>query len=200
MIAGVDDGVSPARRRWPGLAIVVGGLALSVSAWGAERAPVAGASIMFELRTRWGQRLEGVFAPPVLQVSDLPGGMQRITVTVQAASVEIIGHRRYTQFARGPRFFDVERHPVVRFQSDPYPPELLLRGGRVGGVVQMHGVGRREMFTVPPAACARPAIDCELVAHGRLRREDYGMEDWQWAVRSQVGFTLRVRRREGATP
>ncbi len=156
--------------------------------------------IGFELYTRWGRRLEGRFPRYEGAVRSLPDGRQQVSMRLSTADVEILGHPRYGEFARGHRFFDARRHPWISFTSDPYPPSLLREGGRLSGLLRIHGVGQHESFTVEPAACARPALACDLVAHGSVRREDYGMDDWPWAVRARVRFELRLRLRPETVP
>ena len=149
--------------------------------------------IGFELRTRWGQQLEGRFPYYEGAVRHLGDGRQQVTMRLATAEVEIMGYPRYTEFARGPRFFDARRHPWISFTSDPYHPDLLRHGGKLTGTLRIHGVPQGETFNVKPATCARPAIDCDLVASGSVRREDYGMDDWKVAVRGRVQFELRLR-------
>lgn len=147
----------------------------------------------FELRTRWGQALQGRFPRYEGAVRTLGDGRQQVTVRLASADVTIVGSPRYTEIARGARFFDARRHPWISFTSDPYPAELLRRGGRLGGTLRIHGIAQDETFIVEPATCARPAIDCDLVARGSVRREDYGMDDWKMAIRGRVQFELRLR-------
>ncbi|GAA5002489.1 YceI family protein [Pseudoluteimonas lycopersici] len=151
--------------------------------------------IGFELQTRWGQRLEGVFPDFEGDVEVLPDGRHRVRMTLRTASVEIIGHPNYTSFSRGDGFFAAERYPQVSFLSDPYPVALLRQGGPLHGVLEMHGVRRRQAFTIAPTPmeCARPAYDCDLQVEGSVRRGDYGIDAWQIAVRDRVRFLLRVR-------
>lgn len=156
--------------------------------------------IGFTLHTRWGQALDGRFPRHSGRVRHLADGSQQVQVRLDTAAVEIVGHPRYTAFSRGHRFFDVARYPWAGFVSDPYPARLLVEGGRLTGTLTLHGVSQREVFTVAPAACARPAIDCDLVAHGSVRREDYGMDEWTLALRSRVGFDLRLRLRPETMP
>lgn len=155
--------------------------------------------IGFVLATRWGRQLEGVFPQYEGQVRRNADGTQQVTVRLRTAAVEIVGYPRYTEFSRGPHFFDVRRHPVASFTSDPYPDALLVRGGALNGTLRLHGVAQRESFTVEPSACARPALDCDLVARGSVRREDYGMDDWAFAVQGRVQFALRLRLKAAAT-
>lgn len=155
--------------------------------------------IGFTLRTRWGHALDGHFPRYTGQVETLADGRQRVRVRLATGAVEILGYPRYTAFSRGKDFFDAQRHPWASFTSDPYPPSLLVEGGRLSGNLHLHGVSQREVFTVEPSSCLRPAIDCDLVARGSVRREDYGMDAWQVAVRGRVSFELNLRLREGVS-
>ena len=149
--------------------------------------------IGFILHTRWGQELEGRFPEYSGRVQVLDDGRQRVRVRLSTRAVEIVGYPRYTEFSRGRDFFDAQRYPWASFVSDPYAPSLLVEGGKLTGALWLHGVSQREVFTVDPSTCARPAIDCDLVAHGSVRREDYGMDEWKVAVRGRVSFELRLR-------
>ena len=66
-------------------------------------------------------------------------------------------------------------------------------GGRLGGILRLRGVQRREQFQVLPSVCDVPARDCDVVASGVIDREDYGMDRWGVAVRDDVRFRLRLR-------
>lgn len=151
--------------------------------------------IGFELQTRWGQRLEGVFPDFDGDVEELPDGRHRVRIALRTASVEIVGHPNYTNFSRGDGFFAAARYPQVSFLSDPYPASLLRQGGSLHGVLEMRGVRRRQAFTIAPTPmeCARPAYDCDLQVEGSVRRGDYDIDAWQIAVRDRVRFLLRVR-------
>jgi polyisoprenoid-binding protein YceI len=169
----------------------MGMLAAGVAA--AQAFDPAHTRIGFQLQTRWGQQLEGRFPQYEGAVRHLGNGRQQVSMRLSTAHVEIVGFPRYTEFARGHRFFDAQRHPWVGFTSDPYSPELLRNGGKLTGTLRIHGVPQQETFNVEPSTCARPAIDCDLVAHGSVRREDYGMDDWKLAIRGRVRFELRLR-------
>jgi len=149
--------------------------------------------ISFEISTRWGERLLGTFPKHEGAIRTLEDGRQQVSMRLATADVMIEGHPRYTEFARGRHFFDARRHPWVSFNSDPYDPTLLRQGGKLSGRLHIHGITQDETFVVEPSTCARPAIDCELVAHGSVRREDYGMDNWKMAVRARVRLELRLR-------
>jgi polyisoprenoid-binding protein YceI len=180
--------------KWRAIAAGVG-VAFAALAACAQDFDQARSRIGFELQTRWGQRLEGVFPDFDGNVETLPDGRHRVLIDLRAASVEIVGHPNYTSFSRGDGFFAAGRYPEIRFVSDPYPASLLRAGGDLHGVLEMHGVRRRQVFAIAPAPadCARPAHDCDLRAAGSVRRGDYGINAWQIAVRDRVRFVLRVR-------
>ena len=152
----------------------------------------------FTLQTRWGQTLHGRFPQVEGRIEIDAENRRRTLLTLDASQVEIADSPRYSRFARGPRFFDAARFPQVEFISEPYSERLLHEGGTLHGELRLRGVQRRESFTVLPSACARPGIDCDIVAHGTVRRSAYGLSGWAAALREGVTFTLRVRTREAS--
>ncbi|MFT4256240.1 MAG: YceI family protein [Pseudoxanthomonas sp.] len=154
----------------------------------------------FELGLRWGQKLQGRFGRYEGQVSELPDGRHQVRLRLFTDGVEIEGHPRYSEWARGPSFFDVVKYQAVEFVSEPYAADLLRRGGKLAGTLTLRGVHRLEVLEVAAADCPRPARDCDVVATGRISRADYGMDDWKLAVADRVTFVLRTRLRENAAP
>lgn len=183
------------RRRLRWLALL--GLAVAMSAPASE-IDTALSRIGFTLKTRWGQSLEGRFPQwqgEIVQISDQ---RRQVRLRLPTREVEILEHPRYSRITRGAGFFDAEHHPWVEFVSDPYTDELLRDGGLLGGALTIRGVRRREVFTLEPASCARPTIDCDVVASGVVYRSDYAMDRWGFALSDRVVFELRIRTR--ATP
>ncbi|WP_394002935.1 YceI family protein [Luteimonas sp. WGS1318] len=179
-------------------ALVVAGvlllLALPASATLPDRAlDTTRSEIGFTLRTRWGQLLEGRFPEWSGLIRTLPGGDHQVRLTLVTGGVEIDGSRSYTRITRGPGFFDVERYPEAVFVSDPYSTALLRDGGELTGVLSIRGVRQRESFRIEPAGCERPAVDCDVVGQGDIRRSRYAMDRWGYALSDQVRFTLRIR-------
>lgn len=152
----------------------------------------------FELRTRWGMKLEGVFPHYEGEVRTLPDGRQQVHLRMHTRQVEIVDHPRYTEWARSEKFFGAERYPVVVFVSKPYDAELLRHGGELAGDLIIRGISRPRSLTVEPATCERPAKECDVVATGTVRRSDYDMDDWMLAVNDRVVFVLRARLRDEA--
>jgi polyisoprenoid-binding protein YceI len=159
----------------------------------AETFDPAASRFGFELRTRWGAKLEGQFSRYEGEVKRLPDGSQQVVLRMFTESVEILGHPRYSEWTRGPQFFDAKRYPVVVFVSKPYDERLLEQGGDLAGELSIRGITRPKTLMVAPSTCARPALDCDVVATGAVRRSDYDMDDWMMAVSDRVVFVLRAR-------
>lgn len=152
----------------------------------------------FELRTRWGQRVEGTFPRYDGELIVLPDGRLQVRIRLATAAVEVAGSPRYTALARGKRFFDAAHHPLIEFVSEPHPPALAHTGGPLRGRLSMRGVVRLETFTMAPAACARPGRDCDALASGSVDRRDYGLDDWRFTLGDTVRFDMRLRLLEPA--
>lgn len=150
----------------------------------------------FEVRTRFGRQLTGTFPRYQGEVIRLPDGRRQVRLALATAAVELADSPRYTALARGEGFFDAARHPWVEFVSEPHTDTLLQNGGELRGRLSIHGVTRYEVFVLQPSECARPGLDCDVVAHGSVSREYYGLDSWRLALRDQVRFSLRVRLRE----
>ena len=157
-----------------------------------ELDPVA-SQIGFTLKTRWGQALHGRFPDARGEVAELADGRHQVRLQLSARSVEILGHPGYTRLTRGDGFFDAEQFPQVEFVSDAYTPALLRSGGALPGVLTIRDVRRREVFTISPATCTQPARECDVVASGSIRRADFGIDRWSFALSDKVVFSLRVR-------
>lgn len=147
----------------------------------------------FELRTRWGQRVEGTFARHQGMVTALADGRQQVQLTLAAAAIEVADSHYYTEMARGPQFFDATRYPYIDFLSEPHRLALVHDGGKLRGKLTLHGVTRSESFILQPAECARPGRDCDVVATGIINRADYGLSGYRWVLSDRVRFTMRVR-------
>ncbi|MFT3761338.1 MAG: YceI family protein [Pseudoxanthomonas sp.] len=154
----------------------------------------------FELGTRWGQKLQGRFDRYEGEVVELPDGRHQVRLRLYTGGVEIEDHPRYSEWARGPRFFDADRYPAIDFVSEPYDPAMLRQGGEIAGSLSIRGIRRPKSLDVAPAECARPGLDCDVVATGTISRADYGMDDWKFAVGDRVVFVLNARLRENAAP
>lgn len=158
----------------------------------AEIDPTA-SSVGFTLKTRWGRTLVGHFPRYQGEVAELPDGLHQVRLRLSAADVEIEGSTTFTRLTRGEGFFEADRFPWVEFVSDPYSAALTRHGGRLGGVLTIRGVQRRETFVLSPASCEHPGVECDITARGSVYRDRYGMGRWGFALSDRVVFSLRVR-------
>ncbi len=154
----------------------------------------------FEVRTRLGQRIEGRFPHFEGRIEVLSDGRHQVHLKMYTRSVEIPGKSRYTGWMRGEDFFDASRHPVVEFDSIPYPPEQVEQGGDIQGRLMLRGVSHPETLRVEKPECARPGYDCDVVSRGTVLRGRYGMDSWQLALSDRVTFVLRARLSEAPKP
>lgn len=154
----------------------------------------------FEIRTRFGQKIEGWFPKFEGEVVRLADGRHRVRLRMDARQVEIPDKPRYTSWMRGEDFFDVERHPVVEFDSQPYSQEVTLHGGDIIGDLSIRGITHTETLTVMPADCPRAGYDCDVISRGTVLRGRYGMDSWQVALGDRVTFILRARLQEAPRP
>jgi len=187
------------RHRWV-LSSLVALCAFPVLSASADSFDPSRSRFGFEMRTRWGYLLEGLFPRYEGEVKTLPDGRHQVHLRMSTQHVEIVGHPRYTEWTRSSKFFDAERYPVVVFTSKPYDKELLRTGGPLAGDLSIRGITRPRTLDVAPSTCARPAVDCDVVASGAVRRSDYDMADWQMALSDRVVFVLRARLKPAATP
>jgi polyisoprenoid-binding protein YceI len=170
------------------LAVALGWPAMA----GAQAFDPARSRIEFDVRTRWGPRVDGRFPRYAARVETLADGRRRVHVRLDAAAVEVAGSPRSTALARGPQLFDAARHPWVEFVSEPYPEALARTGGPLPGRLRLRGVEREERFLLAPADCARPGHDCPVRAEGRVSRDAYGLTGWRWTLADRVRFRLHV--------
>ncbi|KAF1693588.1 YceI family protein [Pseudoxanthomonas koreensis] len=152
----------------------------------------------FEVRTRFGQHLDGDFPHYEGRVEELPDGRRRVHIRVATTEARIPDRPRYTAWMRGSSFFDAERHPWMEFVSEPYPAGLLHEGGTLEGTLTLRGASHRERLQVAPASCERPGRDCDILVRGDIERSHYGMREWQVALADAVRLTVRVRLLETA--
>nr|WP_246606839.1 YceI family protein [Lysobacter antarcticus] len=152
----------------------------------------------FELRTRWGQRVQGQFPVYDGTVLFLPDGRRQVRIRLAAGSIDVAGSERYAAMARSDAFFDAEHHPDIEFVSEPHDDVLTRRGGLLQGYLRMHGVSRPETFVVAPARCDRAGEDCDAFASGSVARSDYGIAGMRLVLSDRVRFTMQVRLRDPA--
>lgn len=154
----------------------------------------------FEIRTRFGQKIEGVFPRFEGHINVLADGRHQVRLRMFTQYVEIPDKPRYTGWMRGEEFFDAGHFPVVEFDSLPYNPNVVMKGGDVDGVLTIRGISHRETLRVTPPECERAGYDCDLTSRGTVLRGRYGMDAWQLALSDRVTFVLRTRLSKAPLP
>lgn len=152
----------------------------------------------FEIRTRLGQRIAGVFPHHDGGVTVLPDGRHVARLRLFAAQAEIPLRPRYSKWLRGKEFFDAERWPEIEYVSQPFVPDILLAGGNLDGTLIIHGIALPQTLRISPATCAQPGRDCDVVARGNVQRSRFGMDNWSFALSDRVTLVLRSRLLEPA--
>lgn len=116
-----------------------------------------------------------------------------LTLSVDAASIDT-NNRKRDDHLRSADFFDVTRHPLVRFESVRIVP--ATRGAAVHGRLTIRGITREVAVPVEVEIG-----DGNIVARGAfaLDRQDYGIA-YQSALNPvqdviDVAFTIHARRR-----
>ncbi|MFT4249141.1 MAG: YceI family protein, partial [Pseudomonas sp.] len=154
----------------------------------------------FEIRTRFGQKISGVFPRFDGDILVLPDGRHQVRLRIYTDQVEIPGKPRYTAWMRGEDFFDVARYALVEFDSLPYVPPDYGQPRDIVGNLTMRGVTHLETLTVLPSECTRAGYDCDVISRGTVLRGRYGMDKWQVALGDRVTFVLRARFLEAPQP
>lgn len=156
------------------------------------------ASASFWIRPVWIKRIEGVF--PVLEgVAVREHGDTRVDVRIDVRALQM-SRASHVSWAQSPEFFDVQRHPWIRFQSDPITPQRLREGGQIEGQVTLRGVTRRVRFELEPSACENPGMECAVRATGEVRRSAFGMDARRLALGDSVHLAFSVRLAAETTP
>lgn len=154
----------------------------------------------FEIKTRFGMKIEGFFPRFRGEVVELPDKRKQVRFWLDATQVEIPGKDRYTSWMRGEDFFDVAHYPVVEFESLPYTDDVIKGGGDITGNLTIRGITHIETLHVLPAERTRTGYDCDVISRGTVLRGRYGMNAWQMALGDGVTFILRGRLQEARHP
>lgn len=125
-----------------------------------------------------------------------PGRLETINLDVTLDARALIANDdNTTRQLRGPKFFDVERHPTVRFAGQ----RMTMTGpttAKIEGTISARGVTRPTLlnatFAQPPAkATGREPI--ALTASGTIDRREFGMTSYSMFVGKKVTITIKAR-------
>lgn len=124
---------------------------------------------------------------------------QRFSVDVRLAVLSLyMANPEHARWAQSAEFFDAERHPWIRFYAEDVPEAVLHEGGLLHGELSLRGQTRAASFEIDPPACERPGEDCPVLAHGEIKRSEFGMGARRLVVSDTVRLRLGIRLRETA--
>ena len=149
----------------------------------------------FSVRKFWFAHVRGTF--PQLQGSlrriDTRLGLDlaEVDASLTVASLEMDDADALTK-ALGPGFFDADRYPVVRFDSEPFPLAELVSGGSLHGMLDLHGEHLPVDFDLLPSTCPRQPLACPVRVRGAISRSAFGMRKWRAMLSDKVELDLRI--------
>lgn len=153
----------------------------------------AHSQVRFSVRKFWFAHERGTFpglSGSLRRLDNRPGlGQVDASLAVDRLRMDDPGHRAH---ALGPGFFDAARFPVIRFDSDPFPLDELVSGGRLRGVLELHGERHPVTLTLRPSDCPRQPLDCTLRVHGEISRAAFGMHAWRGVLSDKVTLDLAI--------
>ena len=180
----------------------LGGLAGSLPAQAAAGAAAADEGVVlldsarshaeFSVKVLWMFDVEGSFGHVNghVRIDSAAGtGIVDARIDVNAVRMRRSGTE---EWVKSEEFFDVARHPEIRFLSDPFPLARLAEGGELPGSLGLRGIRSRVVFVLRPAGCARPGIECAVEASGTLRRAAFGMRSRKGTLADKVELHLSV--------
>lgn len=188
-------------RAWLG-ALCLAAAVVPATARGELREPFdpVASTATFEVTLRVTGPAQGRFRHIEGELAGDDRGRWRVQVRVDARGLELDGPDWMLRSTRSPSFLDVDKHPEIRFRSQPFTRELLATGGELRGRLELRGEDRLVAFTLLPADCDRPGRDCDIQVHGEVSRRAFGMTSQRVWVRDEVAFDFRVRLRDPVAP
>lgn len=187
-------------RAAAGLALAAAVLAGAARGQAPERIDPDRSEARISVDMRLAGQVRGRFGAVEGDLAPTPDGRWRVRVRLDAGALVLEGPEWRQRSVRSANFLDVERHPEIRFEADPFPRERLATGGRLGGQLRLRGITRSVTFTLAPAACPDPGHGCDLVVSGQVNRRDFGMAAYRLWVHDAVTFDIRVRLRHAGAP
>lgn len=187
-------------RSWLGALCLAGLVGMAMAAPTRESFDPARSSASFGVSLRLSGDVPGRFERIEGELEPEPDGRWRVRVRVDARDLDLDGPGWMLRSTRSKSFLDVDRHPEIRFTSEPFERALLLGGGPLQGQLDLRGRSRTVAFTLAPSACKRPGHGCDIRVLGRVSRRSFGMNSQRMWLRDEVAFDFRVRLRKAAAP
>lgn len=114
-----------------------------------------------------------------------------VDARIDANAVEMSSDS-YESWVKSDEFFDVARHPEIRFVSEAFPLQRLRKGGDLSGILTVRGIEQPTRLELAPAECEKPAYDCAIVVDGAIRRSDFGMHSRRGTLSDKVELHFEV--------
>ena len=185
-------------RSWLGALCLAGLVGMAMAAPTRESFDPARSAASFGVKLRLSGDVPGQFRRIEGELEPAPDGQWRVQVRVDARDLDLAGPGWMLRSTRSKSFLDVERHPEIRFTSQPFDRDLLASGGPLKGELALRGRERTVTFTLAPSACKRPGHGCDIRVLGSVSRRSFGMTSQRMWLRDEVDFDFRVRLRKPA--
>ena len=194
----VSEGLGRRRQRWSGGPCLRLGLCLvlAVGATEVQAQPMVidtnRTTASFWVRPLWFKRVGGIF-PVVEGVArrDPGNGALYVDLRIDARALQMTGANALA-WAQGPEFFDVQRHPWIRFRSLAIAAPRLRSGGMVEGELTLRRTTQTVQLDLEPAGCADPGVECPVRVRGELSRSAFGMDARRLVLADTVHLALSV--------
>ena len=122
-------------------------------------------------------------------------------VQVDGRNVRVDGPRWMERVTRSDAFLALNRHPIIRFESELFSDAVLHEGGMLTGKLTLRGLTQPVSFELLPSECDQPGRDCDINVQGTVSRHAFGMTAYRAMVKDEVDFRFTVRlRAEKPTP
>ena len=185
-------------RSWLGALCLAGLVGMAMAAPTRESFDPARSTAGFGVKLRMSGDVPGQFRRIEGELEPQPDGRWRVQVRVDARDLDLAGPGWMLRSTRSRSFLDVERHPEIRFTSQPFDRALLASGGQLGGELDLRGRRRDVTFTLAPSGCKRPGHGCDIRVLGVISRRSFGMTSQRMWLRDEVAFDFKVRLRKAA--
>jgi polyisoprenoid-binding protein YceI len=119
-------------------------------------------------------------------ILDRAGPLSRVDVTVGIASLES-SDTRWNDRLRSAEWLDAQRYPHMTYHSSNI--ELDEQRAVASGDLTLHGVTRPVVLTVSLLNCPTGGR-CQFIAHGRIRRSEFGLPHGFWSGGDQVDISI----------
>jgi polyisoprenoid-binding protein YceI len=116
-----------------------------------------------------------------------------VSATIDAASIAT-GFAKRDEHLRSKDFFNVEKFPTLRFQSDPFQLEAD-KPTAVTGALTLLGVTKPVSLNVQPTRCGKRMDKdyvCGAMVTGVIKRSDWGMNAYVPFVSDEVKLQIEV--------